>query len=241
MIASLPMYWRAENAGAWRRFWDLVRRRLPDLPDLTPPEDLPQPLGAHWLAPDLALSMTCGLPLRSALRDRVTYVGTLDFGLADRRGYYRSQVICRRGLAADAAGLRIAFNAPDSQSGWAAVDLPKGRFTDWVETGSHAASLAALTEDRADIAWIDAITWRLLKRFDPAAGEVEEIRQTPLSPGLPLITARGHDPAPLRAALGDAVAALPDTMRNDLGGLTGFAVLDPARYHEQPVPPPPPA
>lgn len=240
MIASLPMYWRAENAGAWRAFWNLVRdAHSGALPELIPPEALPDPLTEHWLSPDLCLSMTCGLPLRTALRGRVRYVGTFDFGLTRAAGYYHSQVVSRRGLAPGATGLRLAFNAPDSQSGWAAVDRPRGEFITLIETGSHAGSLAAVAGDRADIAWLDAVTWRLMQRHDPVAAAVDPVRVTVPTPGLPLITAADRDPAALRDALSAAVARTPADLRTELGGLRGFTVLDEALYHSQPVPPAP--
>jgi len=79
MTASLPMYWRAETAGLWLDFWTCVQRAAPQLrlPDLTPPDALGPDWTKHWCDPSLALSMTCGLPFRTILRNRVTYVGTL--------------------------------------------------------------------------------------------------------------------------------------------------------------------
>lgn len=236
MIASLPMYWRDETAAGWRALWDLVRAALPGLPDLSPPDRLGD-LHAHWLSPDLALSMTCGLPLRTALRGKVDYVGTLDFGLGNAPGYYHSQVIAREGFAPGTPP-RLAFNASDSQSGWAAAQH-LAPFAGLVETGSHAASLAAVAEGRADIACLDAVTWRLLQRFDPQAASVHPLQRTPATPGLPLITAKGRDPAPLRAALAQAVAALDPATAEAIGGLRGFVVLAPAEYFDIPVPPAP--
>jgi len=244
MIASLPMYWRDETADLWRAFWAEVRAaaRLegPLLPDLTPPGDIPPPWTEHWLRPDLALSMTCGLPFRTVLKDKVTYVGTLDFGPGQAPGHYQSQVITRRGVD-PAAPLRLAYNSADSQSGWAVTqsaqpfsDMP--RFSDFIATGSHAASLATVAEGRADIAYIDAVTWRLLKRYDPNAQRVLLYGRSVTTPGLPLITALGIDPTPLRRALIAACAAFTPTDPMAMGGPLTFHVLDPAQYYAVPIP-----
>lgn len=238
MIASLPMYWRPETAAHWRAFWAELQAAAPalDLPDLTAPEDIPTPWTAHWLRPDLALSMTCGLPFRSALKGRVTYVGTLDFGLGLPPGHYASTIVARPGAAPP---YRLAYNSADSQSGWAAaqeLDLP---FTPALETGAHAASLAAVAEGRADLACLDAISWRLLQRHDPNAARVTVLGQTRPTPGLPLVTAGGTDPAPLRAALATAVARFCPRDPMEMGGPLAFHVLDEALYLAEPIPPAP--
>lgn len=242
MIASLPMYWRAETAAAWQRLWSSVRAALPHLPELTPPEALPEPWTEHWLSPDLALSMTCGLPFRTVLKDKVTYVGTLSFGLNAAPGQYYSRVIARN-TPLRPGPLRVAINGADSQSGWAAVHEagprnPSIRIGEVVVTGSHAASLAAVATGAADIAWLDAVTWRLLKRSDPNAARVVVAGRSPATPGLPLIAAKGTDPAPLRAALRDAVLAMSDADCAAMAGLQSFVVLDPAAYLNVPLPPP---
>lgn len=241
MIASLPMYWRPENAAAWQRLWQAVRDELPGLPDLTPPEALPEPWTKHWLDPDLAVSMTCGLPLRTALRNKVTYVATLDFGLDAPAGHYLSYLVARPG-ASLGDPLRLAYNSGDSQSGWAALhDLEQGTpafdISQWIETGGHAASLAAVADGRADIAAIDAVSLRLLERFEPAAGQVSIVGRSNASPALPLITALGTDPRPLAEAFRAAVDTLNDVDRADMGGLRGLVTLTDEHYYSVPVPP----
>lgn len=248
MIASLPMYWRAETAAAWRRFWRDVQAACDiDLPDLTAPEDLPQNWADHWRDPDLILSQTCSLPFRASLRDAVTYVGTFDFGLNAPIGNYYSRILCTypahdpRRKKAFENGWVLAYNAPDSQSGWAHAQAPtpfvrRPKLEAIVETGSHAASLAALAEGRATLAYIDAVTWRLLKAFDPLAKQVFLAGRSMTSPGLPLITAAGRDPEPLRRALKAATKTIVEDDRRALGGLRDFVVLDAAQYHALPVP-----
>jgi hypothetical protein len=246
VIASLPMYWRAENAGHWRLFWEAVQRAADeeglDLPPLTQPAALPAPWTDHWLDRRLALSMTCGLPFRTVMRNRVTYVGTLDFAVATPAGHYRSVVIARPALPEGGAPV-LAVNGGDSQSGWAAAQGIAGlagasAFGGYRVTGAHAASLAAVAEGRADMACLDAVTWRMLRRFDPAAGAVRVLGETAPTPGLPLITAAGTDPAPLRRALATATAVFRPDDPAAMGGALRFHVLDPAMYHAVPVPPP---
>jgi len=247
MIASLPMYWRAETAAGWRAFWAMLqttaRAEGLSLPDLTPPEDIPDPWTDHWLRRDLALSMTCGLPFRTALKGKVTYIGTLDFDLGKAPGYYHSQVLVRAGC--DPAGpLQLAYNSGDSQSGWAVTQsappfAAPPVFRNAVATGSHAGSLAALVENRADIAYLDAVTWRILQAHDPNAGKVHPIGTSIATPGLPLIAALGTDPAPLRRALAATCAAFTPNAPMTMGGPLSFHVLPEQAYHAVPVPKPP--
>ena len=243
MIASLPMYWRAENADLWRGYWSVVQSCAQKeglvLPDLTSPEDLPTDLYDHWLSPDLALSMTCGLPFRSKLHGKVQYIGTLDFGLGGPAANYHSQIITRTGLSGQPRTL--AYNSADSQSGWAAAqDIPALRsITTYLETGAHAASLAAVAAGRADIACLDAVTWRILQAVDPNAAQVTHAGTTRPTPGLPMIAAQGTDPEPLRRALSAATSALKTANPEQMGGHMTFCVLDVQAYLAEPIPAPP--
>ena len=93
MIAALPMYDRPETASANDRLWALIHEALGEGPKhLTREGDL----WDIWTAPDLLLAQTCGLPYRARLHDRVTLVGTPDYGLPDLpAGYYQSVLIAR--------------------------------------------------------------------------------------------------------------------------------------------------
>ena len=241
MIASLPMYWDVAGAAAWTGLWRDIQDAACDfglsLPDLTPPNALPKDWAAHWTDPELVLSQTCALPLRTSLKGRVTYVGTLDFGLPGPVGSYHSVCIG----TAPARDIRLAVNAADSQSGWAAAqaDPAVGPETRIIMTGSHAASASAVAEGRADMAFIDAVTWRLLQRNTPQFTDIPIRSRTQPTPGLPLVTARTRDPAPLRASL-DAVINGSSIRGSDaLGGLFGFHVWPESAYLDAPVPPPP--
>lgn len=238
MIASLPMYWREENADLWRAFWDHAQAAHPGLPDLTPPDQIPEPWTDHWLREDLILSATCSLPFRSVLRDRVTYVGTLGHSVTDQPGYYLSKVIRRPDVTHP---VTLAYSEPLSHSGWAVTrNHPAlAEVTRTLETGSHAASLAAVVEGSADVAMIDAITWRILERFDPNAARVTVSDESTASPGHALITAKGNDPAPLRAAMDLACRTFRAEDPQKMGGLLSFHVLDETLYHALPIPPAP--
>lgn len=251
MIASLPMYWRAETAEAWQAFWtDLQaasRRNGLDLPPLTPPGQIAAPWTDHWLRRDLVLSQTCSLPLRTMLKGRVTYVGTFDFGLPGPPGSYHSHLVK---TAPDTEIRKLALNGKDSQSGFAAgfEPLPGGPaetayaklVQDHVVTGSHAAALKAVATGAADACYVDAVTFRLCRAFDPWVGTVFEAGQTRSTPGLPLITAQDNDPTPLRRALREVFGASPAWIGSPaLGGLQGFVVWPEADYLTLPVPEPP--
>lgn len=289
------MYWRAENAHLWRAFWQLVQSHaLGDglrLPALTPPEELPERWADHWLSPDLALSMTCSLPFRTALRGRVRYVGTLGFGLKAPGGHYFSRIVGSKetfdayqrlnhaasltaytsennGIPLNHKSIarpkrsvldtpRLAFNAPDSQSGWAVTQhttpsIAPLAFSAFVQTGSHEASLQAVIDGKADIAYIDAVTWRLLKRAGLKTDAFQLYGKSISTPGLPLITSLTQDPAPLRRALKQAIwdmrektgpnftAAWSEEDFYAIGGPLSFHQLDEEAYLSLPIPAPPP-
>jgi ABC-type phosphate/phosphonate transport system substrate-binding protein len=223
-IVSLPMYDLPEAAGAtdalWRGLAEHLRRAgIEDVPGaLTRHPSLP----AHWLAPDLLFSQTCGFPLRHVLKGRVRLVATPCYAVPGCEGpSYRSLILVRAGSRfrslADLRDSRAAFNARDSQSGYNAfrsVIAPLARdgrfFAEVVETGSHAASLEAVAAGRADVAAVDCVSIALFARYRrPVMREVREIGRTPSAPGLPYITSMdtGEDLlGRLRAGLQGAMA-----------------------------------
>lgn len=247
MIACLPMYDWAEVRPATDRFWALIRDHLRR-------SGISAPDGLHrgerwndWRAPDLLLSQTCGYPYRTVLHGHVALVGTPDYGLPDAPpGHYYSQLIVRRGEDPDwrdYLGRVLAINGHDSQSGWAAPQnhaASEGRtFARHLVTGAHVASATAVAEGRADIAAIDAVTWRLLVRHRPdLARKLNVIARTEPTPGLPLVTAPTNDPAMLAAAAGAAIAALTEAERQMLG-LRGVVQIPAERYLAVRTPPTP--
>ena len=249
MHASLPMYDRVETRGQTDRFWALIRDALRDR-GIAAPDALTRDFASPWdlwQSPDLLLSQTCGLPLRAKLQDRVRLVCTPDFALPGcPPGYYTSVLITRADHATTPMQTllrgRIAINEGLSQSGWGALcsyaaDLGLTPAKPSL-TGGHALSACAVLDGHADLAAIDAQTWRLLCRYEPDLSDLIERDRTRPTPGLPLITAQGRNPAPLIAALHDALAALSPIDRETLG-LAGFARIPLADYKALPLPPNP--
>lgn len=239
MIAALPMYdrpeLRAETDALWAALRDALRARGIAAPEALTRDRDPWEI---WQSPDLLFAQTCGLPFRARLHDTVTLVATPDYALPGcPPGQYNS-VILARGIPAHP---RIAVNDALSQSGWAALHgwltanaIAPGPVT---RTGAHAASARAVADGAADLAAIDAQTWRQLLRFDRADPALEIARTAP-SPALPYITAARNDPAPIRAALAEALAALPAETRAALD-LNGIVQIDAAAYRAVPIPPNP--
>ncbi|MEO1639209.1 MAG: PhnD/SsuA/transferrin family substrate-binding protein [Pseudomonadota bacterium] len=245
MIASLPMYATPLTAGGDTRFWEFIRDGLrargiaaPDRLTHSPPD-----LIAHWRDPALVLSQTCGLPYRAALKDQVTLVGTPDYGIEGcPPGHYQSVVIARadddRQTLSAFQGARFAYNDPLSQSGWAALALerPEALHGPKLQTGSHQASALAVRKGVADFVAIDVVTWRHLMAQSVTAG-LHIIHATQPTPGLPFITAKTQDPAPIFAAMNDAITALSSADQATLG-LKAVIDLPPGAY-DLPLPPNP--
>jgi len=247
-IAALPMYDLPELRPATDRLWQAVALRLrtagvPGVPaELRRGDDL---IGL-WTDPGLLLAQACGLPFTTLLADRVRFVATPAYAISGcEGGSYRSWVVVREGASttslAELEGSRAAVNAPHSQSGAnalaaATVPFAAGRpfFSGIVETGAHAASLAAVREGRADCAAIDCVTFALLARHRPAAvAGLRVLAATPPAPALPLVTAAGtgrRTVAALRRALAAAIADPALAATCDALGLAGIAVGDGRAY-----------
>ncbi|MGR3511767.1 MAG: phosphate/phosphite/phosphonate ABC transporter substrate-binding protein [Paracoccaceae bacterium] len=240
MIATLPMYDRPEAQAANDRFWALIRAHLPDAPETLSRD------GYHWVSPDLLLSQTCSLPYRTGLQEDVRIVATPVHNLECEAGLYYSVVLVRetdeRGALSDFAGARLAINSPISQSGWAAIDAEAQaeglRFGSVFETGAHAASARAVAEERADLCAVDAVTWKMISRWDDFAKGLRVLCTTQPTPALPYITAIERDPMPLQEALVNAVHELSADDRETLC-LIDMAYIPPVHYVTLPIPPTP--
>lgn len=105
-----------------------------------------------------------------------------------------------------------------------------------LQSGGHVASARAVAEGRADWAALDAVTWRLIGQHDAAlAAQLQVVGRTAPTPGLPYVTAAGRDPAPIRAAITEAIAALRPEDRAALG-LRGLVQIPAEAYLALPVP-----
>ena len=246
MIAALPMYDRAETSAAHDALWQAIRSALLAR-GLQAPATLDREIGlmAGWTHPELILGQTCGMPFRTKLHDRVTLVATFDYALPETPpGYYRSYFVTR----ADEAGVtpqdfiarRFAYNQPDSHSGWAGPQtwaMDRGlRFQPALETGAHRASARAVARGEADIAAIDAITWRGMTRWEPdLTRALKVVGQTEATPGLALIAHAEADADLLFAAVAQGLAALPAAER-DLLGIASVQRIPAAAYLAVPTP-----
>jgi ABC-type phosphate/phosphonate transport system substrate-binding protein len=233
-VAALPMYDWPEVRASTDAFWICLRAAL-EARGIAAPARLTR--GAdHWRNPGLVLGQTCGLPYRRGLHAAVTLIGAPDYGLEGcPPGRYRSALVVRaddpRECPRDFVEARYACNSNCSQSGHAALNEALGPLAParGLLTGAHRASVIAVAQARADIAAIDAVSWRLARAWEPAAARLRVLGWTRPGPGLPMITAGGRDPAPFAGAIGDAIAALAPSHRAALG-LAGFVRLRPVDY-----------
>jgi hypothetical protein len=249
MIASLPMYDLPDCRQANDRYWAGIRDGLRGT-GLAAPDAFTRGMPdfmAHWLRPDLVLSQTCGYPFRAVLAGKVTLIGTPDFGLDGcPPGYYQSVFVVRRDDARDGlmafkdAG--FAYNEAMSQSGWAAPQTYAAglgfRFRPAVQTGGHALSARAVLEGRADIAALDAMTWRLLQRNDASMAGLRVEGRTEPTPGLPYIAALGAKHRVVFDAVAGAIAGL-DTADRETLGIRRILYIPAAAYLAVPTPAPP--
>ena len=236
--ASLPMYDWADLRAATDALWAGVRDAL-RAGGAAAPEALDRgaDAGALWTAPDLVLSQTCGLPFVRRLRGRVALVGTPDYGLPGcPPGWYRSVVVARardpREGVEGFRGARLAVNGADSQSGAQAMmfhirDRAGPFFGQILVSGAHERSARMVAEGAADLAAIDAVTWRLVEAHRPFAAALRVLAETAPTPGLPLVTA--GNPEPVAAAVEAAIDALEPRAREALG-LRGLVRTVPADY-----------
>jgi len=247
MIAALPMYARAENRAAHDAFWALVRDGL-RARGLGAPEALDHDISYDrvWDRPDLVLGHICNQPYRAAYRGKLTVIGASDYGLPGAGpGQYYSQFVVRRDdpaeTLADCAQHRLALNSPMSHSGWGAIHESAAdiglTLRPHILTGAHRASAEAVISGAADLAAIDAQCWRMDCTALGFGKHLKVIGRSDDRPGQSFVTAGQVDPAPYRAAIAEALAALP-AAHADVIGLRSIVALPDAAY-DRPLPPPP--
>lgn len=247
MIAALPMYdWPEEREAVdalWRAIAEALRAR-----GIAAPQVLTRGrnLWKIWEDGTLLLAQTCGLPYRQRLHGRVALVGVFDHALPETPpGHYHSVMVARaddpRARLAEFDGATLALNGFDSQSGWVAAHEAAGaagiRFRRFHHSGAHRASAAAVAEGLADIAAIDAVTWRLVERHLPRlAARLRVIARSAPTPALPLITARDRPVELIAGAVAEAVAGLDPALAARLS-IAGFLRLPPEAWLAVPTPP----
>ena len=232
------MYPFEDLRSAWDSLYRSVAARVPGAPrelrwDIDPHET--------WLDPQMALSQACGWPLVTALGERVCVLGTFaNVTDGEPSPLYRSVIVASRG--ADVAALghgRAAINSDDSLSGFisllnafgAAVPSWPGAVT-W--TGSHRASIDAVRSGTADVASIDALTWRFLQRLMPETLDgLEVVARGPLVPCLPLLVPAATSSGTFAAWRASFAAAMVDPGLGDVRGvllIDDFVPMDRADY-----------
>ena len=233
------MYARPELVDTHNRFWALIRHQL-DARGVPSPAQLSQEADVQsvWNHPELVLSQTCGMPYRTWLHGNVKLVGTPDYGLDDcQPGYYRSPLVVRsndtRNSLAEFADSVLAYNQTFSQSGYAAPYWHTKPHHMWFArkhvSGGHLKSALAVAEGDADIAALDAVTWRLIQQYENFSEQLRVLEWTAPTPGLPLITSLEND----SDAIFDAVkAAINDLSATDqiLLGIEGLVKISAEDY-----------
>ena len=236
------MYDWPEIRPATDRFWTEIRNRLADR-GINAPKNLTRnrPEMETWTDPELVVAQSCGLPYVLDLRPGVTLVGTPAYDLVCDTGNYFSVIVVRKGAKeSDLSSVHrscFAYNSRRSQSGFAAFGhaLTAGVSSDaaparYLCTRSHRQSVRAVAGGSADIASIDAVSWELALRHEPAAAALRVLMRTAPTPGLPLISASSGDRADAVAeVVEEAIAALDPNTRQSLL-ITGFVRSKPSDY-----------
>lgn len=195
-------------------------------PASQPPDELD--FHALWLHPRLLLCQTCWGPMEMGLEEHVTVVGQPSYESVEGGAgeLYSSAILMRkRGKSVSPPadeqplvplellrGMRFAYNALDSMSGYIAIDrdlkgLGEGLdiFSERIVTGAHRASIVAVARGRADVCAVDCQSWKLAQRHEPRAADVEVVGWTSKRKGLPFITAKTTPP--------EVVSALKDLLK----------------------------
>ncbi len=217
LLVSLPMYHLSlpPVLAMWQGMAGQLRAAgVPDVPTVL---TWPDHMQAHWLAPGLLLSQSCGYPLVTLLDGKVQLLGAYHYTAPGCEGVLnRSQFVVRETDPArtleDLRGRRVAINGSDSQSGYNAlramvVPLARdGRFFGATHrSGAHHLSVIAVRDGLADVAAIDCISLAGLRKHRPdITAATRVLGESAPYPGLPLITSAATPPATvqaLRAAL----------------------------------------
>ena len=252
-VVSLQMYDSKAMQEANDLWWLVLKEELRDA-GFDPPSHLHRSanLSEVWSSPLMLLGQTCGLPYVRYLRDKVQLVATPDYAVDGcSPGWYRSLVIVRRDdprqSLLDFAQGSAAINSFDSYSGCIAFRhhltnlFGMERFFAQVQiTESHAASMQAVVGKRADIAAIDAVSWRLLSANTAVADALRVLTQTEPAPGLPIVTSnatkskydtsiQGTVDDVLFQVLSQSLQQLPSEVRSALG-IRGMVRLSETDY-----------
>jgi ABC-type phosphate/phosphonate transport system substrate-binding protein len=240
------MYDWPELQWAHDALWAAIAKRLAALGVNAPAIlDRERPAEDVWLDPGLILSQTCGWPYSTRLLEKVRIVATPVYEVEGCDGPLYSSIIVTRPderaqHLADFRGLRFGVNTRDSLSGYVALAAALREAgidpasADWVETGSHRASVRAVADGLADVAAIDAVCWALAEQFEgEAVRRLSVLCRTPLRPGLPLITAGNRSDGELvllQGVLQDALASEETREARNALSLSGTVLIADSDY-----------
>ena len=235
-VAGLPMYDWPEVHNAVDVLWSSISARL-GVAGIDAPASVwrPSDIADLWDHPDLLVGETCGVQIFAEYRGRHEVLGVLDHAVDGcRPGEYRSVVVVRIDDPADELhdlrGRTVAINERRSYSGYGvllstiAPLATDGRFFGGVvETGAHRSSIREVAEGRADVASIDAVSWRLALDHEPAVDGLRILVWTEPAPAPPVVTgwANSGSREALVAAIGEASTLVDLEVREALH-LYGF-------------------
>lgn len=224
----MPLYDWPEFQAQTDLIWATIREAARDEGlDLPPDLDHRYQHRSATMEAGLLFSQLCGSPWSRHYSSTASYLASCDFELGDNpSGHYFSQIVVAKGspwpdltALARLASARLAFNDDDSQSGVhclrAILDV-EARLASGQETGGHRASMRAVAEGRADFAAIDAFSFTLAERAEPALTDaLRVIARTPLRPAPVLVTATSLGPTvgrSMKAAVTHALTSLPTSV-----------------------------
>ncbi len=246
---SLPMYDFAELQAATQAVLDAIvteARKLGDEAQVGDPDvSNHAALMALWGGDEMYISHSCGQPYIEELQENVDVLGTFLWrDVSDSRGDYRSVIVVRDDFPAsqigELGGALPVINNPESLSGWCSLGVALSEVTSdanfvrpYLVSGGHVGSLRMLQEGAADVAAIDAATYQILSRVQPALVRgLRVIGSGPLVPATPLIAskARKSQLADLRAVMHRVVG--DPRLADELAaiGIVGFVDRDGAEY-----------
>jgi ABC-type phosphate/phosphonate transport system substrate-binding protein len=246
MIASLNMYARPEVNDVLFHFWDLIRKNLENH-GISAPASLTQDRDVFevWTDPTLVLSQTCGMPFRKFLHNKVKLVGTPVYDFEDcAAGHYYSVIVtCKddpRTTLKEFENARFAYNEENSQSGFAAplnyASKLGVKLSNRVPSGGHVKSNEMIANGLADIAALDAVSWKLIERHDAFSSALRIVECTkPTTPGLPFITSMSGDADAVFTAIVTAIEDLTPEERDCLC-LKGIKKISSEKYLSVPNP-----
>ena len=195
--ATLPLYdlpeARMQTDALWQGLADSFRKAGLD--------NVPEALfrGEDVYQKNVFLGQVCGYPLTHEFSGRIQVIATPVYQTPYFTGpEYRSVIAVHRNceweILVDAEGSRAVVNSKNSHSGYnilRSMVTPltcepykeKPFFSEVLISGGHRQSLWQISEKRADVTAIDALTWSLLERYAPE--DLENVRILEISPPAP--------------------------------------------------------